>query len=220
MPDTKISALTQAVPLSSDIVPFVSAPLGAATTEQAQVMVAGSLILLEEHTTAGAATIDFTTRNKYGLTGNTFQSDFDVYLFELLGILPATNNVGLQALVTTNAGSTWDTSAVYARGYQYGAGNNTTSGGGATGEAAMNLSSNQTNAATGPLTGWLKCYQPLSASAYKRLRGQLDWVHTTVDVIAYDTALWWKNVTAITGLRFQMTSGNIIGTIRCYGLRQ
>lgn len=179
------------------------------------------MVLLEEHTASASATLDFTTRNKSGLTGATFQSDFDEYVFEFIGILPATNNVSLQGLVSTNGGSSWDTTAVYARTYQYGAANGTTSGGGATGETAMNITGSQTSTATGAMSGSMRCANPLSAAAYKRLSGVLEWVHTSVDLIGYQTTCMWKSASAINAIRFLMSSGNIAsGTIRCYGVNK
>lgn len=74
----------------------------------------GSLVLLEEHTASGSSSLDFTTRNVSGQSGNTIQSDYDEYEIRFVGIYPSGSSGGvLELLFSTNAGSSWDTGSNY-----------------------------------------------------------------------------------------------------------
>jgi uncharacterized protein DUF5907 len=179
----------------------------------------GALVLLASLAASASATLDLTTRNATGQTGALFQSDYDEYIVEFVSVLPATNNVTLQGRVSTDGGASWDSSAVYARTFQYGAANNTTSGGGATGATLWDITGSQTSTATGAASGRLRFYNPLSTAVHKSAIGDFGWLHTTVDWIGYHTAFAWKSTAAINALRFFMSSGNIAsGTVRVYGV--
>jgi hypothetical protein len=180
---------------------------------------AGALVLLEEHTASASADLQFTTRNVSGQSGASIQSDFDEYMFEFVDIIPATNDTGLLGTVSTNGGSSYDASAVYARAFQYGASNNTTSGGGATGQTKWDISGNQSNASTGGMVGSLRLMSPLSTALHKKMIGNIAWSHTGVDWISIQYTFIWKATTAINAFKFAMASGNITsGTIRLYGI--
>jgi hypothetical protein len=176
----------------------------------------GASVLLEEHSFSAVATTSFTTRNMNGLTGNTFQSDYDRYEIELLNVQVNTNDQTILLNVMTGAGV--DTSAVYTRAFQYGAGNNTTGGGGETAQTKWFVTGNQVStAATGGACGLFSLYTPLSAF-YKQLNGQVSYIHNTVDYLGLQSSMIWKSTTAIIGLQFGVTSGTITGTIRVSGV--
>jgi hypothetical protein len=176
----------------------------------------GAHVLLEEHSFSGAATTSFTTRNMNGLTGNTFQSDYDRYVIELFNVVLATNDQGITGNVITGVGV--DTSAVYGRTFEYGAANNTTNGGGEVGQTRWNVSGNQSNAAgVGGACAEMSLYSPLSAF-HKQMIGMISWTHTTVDYIGVHECYIWKSTTAIVGIQFGTTSGTMTGTIRVSGV--
>lgn len=177
---------------------------------------AGASVLLEEHSFSGASTVTFQTRNMNGLTGNTFQSDYDRYAIEFLNVVLGTNDQGINGNVITGSGV--DTSAVYARTYEYGATNNTSSGGGEVSKTTWAITGNQANTAgAGGACGLIHVYGPLS-SFWKQLGGFIQWAHTTVDYIGVHETYIWKATTALVGIQFSTTSGTMTGTIRISGV--
>ena len=60
--------------------------------------------LLEEHTASSSATLDFTT---------AITSAYDIYQFEFINIIPATNGALFNMRVSTDGGSTYDAGANY-----------------------------------------------------------------------------------------------------------
>jgi hypothetical protein len=163
----------------------------------------------------------FTTRNKntaIGGTGATFQSDYDVYIVELINLLVTTNDASVFLNVSTNGGVSFDTSAVYGRGFQYGATNNTTGGGGEVGQTKWTIGGNQTNAATNGICGTFKLYGPTSTTFHKQGSGELTWGHTTVDWLMIQFGLVWKSTSAYNAMQFSTSAGNITGTVRVSGV--
>ncbi len=80
----------------------------------------GSLILLEEHTANNTSNeIDFTTRNKSGLTGNTFQSDFDEYRLSIVSLTVAASGQSIYIQVSQDSGASYDTAGHYDWGRLY-----------------------------------------------------------------------------------------------------
>ena len=59
-------------------------------------------MLLEQHTASNSATLDFTA---------CISSAYDEYRIEFVALVPATNNVDLWLLVSTDGGSTFDSTS-------------------------------------------------------------------------------------------------------------
>jgi hypothetical protein len=187
------------------------------TAQSIQNAAAHGHVLLHTQTVAGASTLDVVSRNVGSLSGAIFQSDYDEYVFELVNLAVGTNDAGILGRVSTDGGATYS-ATTYARTFQYGASNNTTSGGGATGQTFWDISGNQSNASTSALVGFLKLYDPLSATRYKQMVGCVAWGHTGVDWISTEYSLIWKTITAINAFRLLTSSGTITGTLRVYGV--
>jgi hypothetical protein len=187
------------------------------TAQSIQNTPAHGLALLHTQTVAAAATLDIVSRNVGSLSGAIFQSDYDEYVIELINLQVGTNDAGILGRVSTDGGATFS-ATTYARTFQYGAANNTTSGGGATGATSWDISGNQSNASTNCLVGFLKLYNPLSAALYKQLVGCVAWGHTGVDWISTEYSLIWKTITAINAFRLLTSSGTMTGTVRVYGV--
>jgi hypothetical protein len=178
---------------------------------------AGALILLEEHTASASASLNLVTRNVTGQSGAAFQSDYDTYDIEIIGIVPASNTI-LQFLVSADGGSTWDSTAAH---YAWSA-NYSSQGGnggiGANSAAAMLLRDvNTTLAAGGNFKGTYRLYNPLSASLFKAMTGQ-----TTVEDANFTILNWagfYRQTTAFNAIQLIAQSGAITsGTIRLYGV--
>jgi hypothetical protein len=170
---------------------------------------AGALVLLEQHTAATSATLDFTT---------CISSTYDDYLIEMLNVLPVTDAVGLQMVTSTDGGSTWLAGTTYhwymnrSGGAQSNYGDSMPVDGYATGLVGN-------SASYGGVSGSVRVYNPLSATAYKSLT-------LLAAFLAYDGSPEAINgmgsietTTAVNALRFKFSSGNIVsGTIRVYGI--
>ncbi len=171
-----------------------------------------AFVLLEQHTASSSASLDFTT---------WYSSTYDDYQIEFVNVLPATNNVELGLRCSTNGGSSYDSTSVYANdnarlgggGFAY---NETTTTKGQLGSNAA-----MSNSATfGGECGFLKLYGPGSATGQKRFIGTLYYTFQSgsPELTAY-TNITYQSTTAVNAFQFFFSSGNIAsGTIRVYGL--
>ncbi len=171
---------------------------------------AGALILLEQHTASSSATLDFTT---------AITSTYDEYQIELVSVQPATDSQDLLMRVSTDGGSTYDSSGSYYYGFLTVRNDGTTgsvSTGG--GSAAQLLVANSIQNAAEGVNGTIKCFNPLGTAARRTF---------LVDTIAPQTSYMlrlsgagtWLTSTAINALRFYFASGDIAsGVIRIYGI--
>ena len=110
----------------------------------------GALVLLEQHTAATSATLDFTT---------SITAAYDEYMIEFVNIIPVSDGIPFQMLVSTNGGASYDTSAIYywnawdwheaASGFS-----------GSQTDTSFQLLSVATNAANYSLNGSIKLFNP------------------------------------------------------------
>jgi hypothetical protein len=170
------------------------------------------LVLLEQHTAAASATLDFTS---------FISSTYDQYLFELVDIVPATDDTIPYMRVGTGGGPTYDAGNNYGwTGWRWLNSGSGTSGA-ASGEAQISLTLAIHKAANWPpLCGSLKLFNPQSSSTNKLITGQFETFDTAANLpLGTVLAASYQAVTAITAVRFLMSSGNITsGTIRVYGV--
>ena len=181
---------------------------------------AGALVLLETHTASASSSLDFTTRNATGQSGATFQSDYDEYLIEFVGLVPATNNVGIGLRVTTDGGTTWISTGSYAwTHWVYGP-----AGTGQTANTAqteirvigfVNVSSTSTFA----VNGCVRLFSPLSTALHKAVGGQITFWDTGPSLVVDMFSGAYSATSAINGIRVIATSGNLAsGSVRIYGV--
>ena len=172
----------------------------------------GGLVLLEQHTAAASATLDFTT---------AITSTCDEYMIEFLGIVPATNSVDLLLRVSTDGGSTYDSGTNYYR-------HNVVAGSGfsiddASGQTAIALdyvSVHISNSTAYTYSGSMRLALAQSGAAYPIVLGQVAYqTNEPKSCIAWVNGIYQVAGAAINALRFLMSSGNIAsGTIRVYGI--
>jgi len=171
---------------------------------------AGALVLLEQHTAAASATLDFTT---------AITSLYDDYLIELINILPATDNVTMSMRLSVDGGATYDSGVNYRYTYHYKSTAAASGVVGSNGSTSFEICGNLDNAAAGGLSGFHKLFNPLSASQYKFLAGTVGFLHNDTNYYRTDHGSWYISVTAVNAIRFFMSSGNIAsGIIRIYGI--
>lgn len=219
MADTKISALPTGNPASADLVPFVSQ--SGPTTSQAVASAVGCLILLEEHTVASAAELDFTTRNVGNYTGASFQSDFDDYVVRVTNMVNGSAaNMSFQ--FSTNGGVSYDTGANYDALLGYVTG--TASAGGVGVLAGTGIfwrpTATTTLAANSSWEGEWRIVNPLTTSFFKSVSGLVLFRDNSAGLVAGQNHGQWKSTSAANAMRILPSAGTITGTARLYGVRK
>jgi hypothetical protein len=180
----------------------------------------GGLVLLESHTAAASATLDFATRNATGQSGATFQSDYDEYELVFENVLPATNGAILLLRASTNGGSSYDAANNYAYSYQYS--NQAGSGGTPGSGAASGIFSGGTTSNTasgGGICGSMRITNPLNAAQHKIFDGHVAFFANDGNRYRASIGGWYLSTTAVDALRVLFDSGNLTsGTVRLYGV--
>jgi hypothetical protein len=169
---------------------------------------APGLVLLATYTASASASFNVTS---------VITSSYDTYMFQFESLVPASNS-RLRMLVSTDNGSSWDTSNVY-RWVRL------TLQGASTNSAGSNTSwdwqsGDDTLTSNASYNGTLYLVNPLNASLNKVMYG-----HITIDEnvsIGWVPSSWggtWRNTTAVNALQVKFASGNITsGTLRVYGV--
>lgn len=214
MADAKVSVLTDiAASLSlDDLLYVVNDPAGTPASRRTTVgavIAKGALVLLEQHTAAASASLDFTS---------CISSTYDEYVFEFVNILPATSGALLWMRMGTGAGPTFDTGANYSyRYWRLASGTAVVSASAAT---KIILTDASENSSLYGIVGRATLYQPQSTSVRKMVSSDLFFDQTGGPAFERNLSMGiYDSTTAVTGLQFLMSSGNITsGTIRCYGL--
>ena len=174
----------------------------------------GALVLLEQHTASSSASLDFTA---------CISSTYDTYKIVLVNVVPATTAQPLYMRMSTNGGSSYDSSSLYQ--YEYTNALAGTSGQAAEGSASAGqiiLGAGQIDSTTdyGGVTGTMEFYNPGGSQSYKLLIGQFVIRDKRDAVISVrNQSAVYINTTATNAFQFLFASGNIAsGTIRVYGI--
>lgn len=177
------------------------------TTLAASGGTAGALVLLEQYTASSSAQLDFTT---------SISSTYDEYLIEFNNITYTSTD--LQLLMSTNGGSTYDTSTIYdfAYGFAYSGGDGKVS---ATGRGNWPLrDANTTITTNSSINGYLRLYNPGGAK-HKIVLGDLVFDDSVSNLVTLHYAGAYRSTTAVNAFRVKCASGNITaGTVRVYGI--
>jgi hypothetical protein len=166
----------------------------------------GALVLLQTYTASASASLDITS---------VIDSTYDTYQFQFQNLVPASNS-RLRMLVSTDNGSTWDTSNVYRWTRLTYQGTST----GPTNNEWDWQSANDTLVSGGSYNGTFWLVNPLSSTLNKIMYGQF-----TVDegvTVGWVPSSWggtWRSTTAVNALQVKFVSGNITsGVVRVYGV--
>lgn len=175
---------------------------------------APGMILLEQYTATSSATIDFTT---------FITSTYDEYLFELINVVPATNAVNLYMRMGTGAGPSWDTGNNYSYADYRFVTTPASANGGSTSQAQIlvtNGTDTVSNASNTCVNATLRLFNPQTTSNHKYVRGETCYVNSGSSLLEGTVlAARYSSTTALTGIRFLFSSGNITsGTFRVYGI--
>ena len=173
----------------------------------------GSFVLVEEHTAASSAELDFTT---------CISSTYDNYQVQMLNVVPASNAVDLVFQVSTNGGSSYDTTAGHYAWALWVWIFNAQAPEGSISDSAIGLTAGGqvTNTASqGGVSGQLQIFNPLSGTAWTRINGQNGYFDTTSRDLGETFTGSYAQTTPVNAFRILATSGNLAsGTVRCYGL--
>ena len=172
----------------------------------------GSVVLLEQHTASSSATIDLTA---------WYSSSYDHYRIDLINVVPATNAATLRLECSTDGGSTWDTTSAYGHSSQYSNWSGANGVVNSAGETSAFVGGTLSNSAGGGgLNGELHLYQPGSSTAQKSFIIDLTFWSDDGNYYRMQTGGWYVSTTAVDGIRFLMSSGNIAtGIFRIYGIK-
>jgi hypothetical protein len=172
----------------------------------------GALTYLGTQTTAGAAQLDFTS---------LISATYNKYIFDFENVLPATDNADLLMRTSTNNGSSYDAGGsdyAYAD-FVNNTGSFSTDDVCSAAASSIKIAPTMDNGSTtGGFNGSLSLFNPLNASQYKSCDFKGSAFLNDNQFYSIDGSGWRLATADIDAVRFLMSSGNIIGTIRMYGV--
>jgi hypothetical protein len=189
---------------------MVADPVGSASAAAT----AGSMILLESHTAASSATLDFTS---------AISSAYDDYVIQIVNVIPATAGAQLQMTMSTTGGASYDTATNYGWNLYVSTvsfSSNAVGGQADSGLTSIRVAHDPGTTASHSVNGTVRFSNPLGAN-FKSV--QIDTAVTRANADAHlyrDTGTGlYLSTAAVNAFRFAFSSGNIAsGTIRVYGL--
>lgn len=178
-------------------------------------------VLLAELTASASATLDFSSRNVAGQSGLLFQSDYDEYMVEFIGVRPATDGAVFWLRMSTDGGATFDAGAnYYSVNFSFQEVASGTAGGGAA-QSKIIVCVGVSSVASYSMSGSMKVFDPLNSSLFKNVVGTTSARLSTADAHRIQTVFHgdYTIATAVNALRFLFSTGNIAsGVVRVYGL--
>jgi hypothetical protein len=189
-------------------------------------VVTDTSVLLATATTAGAASIEFTS---------LIDSTYKQYVFGFYKVAPITNSQEFQMITSTDGGSTYGvtTTSTYFEAYQfYTWAYGTSLAYVASSDLAQSTSpqkltanmatSTQTaggnNTPGANLAGELILYNPSSTTYVKHWTSKQSWNYYIAGEYNTFTSGYINTTSAINAIKFYITSGNIEGTIKMWGV--
>lgn len=168
-----------------------------------------AMVLISTGTASSSATIDFT-----GLS-----STYAAYYIDFYDLIPQTDTANLTVRMGTGAGPSWDSSGIY--NYEIVYDSSAASNGfvqAASGTSILILSSTGSSAnETG--NGHITFFNPSSTAGYKHLAFATAFTNSVPSTLFYNGSGHYLSATAVTGIRFLMSSGNIAsGVFKLYGV--
>ncbi len=165
----------------------------------------GGAPILEVQTVSNAAAIVFSSRNGTGQSGATFQSDYEEYDLDFLGVFSITNGAVSHIEVSTNGGSTWlNTGYRYTARY-FGDAADTGSAGNSQSAAFFLVAGTHANA----LPGMVGTLRISIYGGHTTISGKIAFNHSNTNRYVFDLGMWIPQT--INALRIIMDTGNITG---------
>lgn len=170
--------------------------------------------------------------NTYNLAGVTYQnivgditSTYLTYLFEFIDVVPVSDSTHINAQVSTNGGTTWDTAGNYdtAMWQSNQASYASTVGGG--GVTAWRVGWDVQNTVNNAFCVDFKVFNPLGATSQKASQFQQGSLSSDGNFYQRTGAGRWKNTAAYDAIRFFMANNSDVqtgnfgsGTLRVWGM--
>ncbi len=173
---------------------------------------AGALILLEQHTASGSASLDFTA---------SISSTYDEYEIHFIDIVPASASAVLAMRMSTNGGSSYDSGNNYGESVFAWNALGTASAGNVSGASRIQLTFTNigTTSTDGGVKGKITLFNPASSSTWKTVHGQIAFITSGAGQDGQVLTGYYQVTTAVDAFQFLMSTGNIAsGTIRVYGV--
>jgi hypothetical protein len=140
-------------------------------------------------------------------------------MVEFVDIVPATNNVDLLMLMSTNGGSSYDSGANYARQTRLDQSTFNTVAGGNSGLTSLIAITNVVNTSTYSVNLSGKLWTPGSTAHYKTFTFQGVYRNNDGSFYSFVGAGTYISTTAVNAFQVKFSSGNIAsGTVRLYGI--
>jgi len=182
----------------------------------------GSMALIKTITASSDSTISFV----HGSSDVVLDSTYPIYIFKLINIHPATDNVNLQVNFR-DGGSSYDatkTTTSFAAYHQEDGGDASlfysTSRDLAQSTGVQRLVDAVGNANDECTSGYLFLFNPASTTFVKHFISAFSQTTHHAQCWRHDVAGYINTTTAIDGVQFSMSSGNIdLGTIKLYGIK-
>jgi hypothetical protein len=189
-----------------------------AVTSFANAAAAGTLTLISTQTASDSATISFTT----GL-----DSTYDEYIFKFIDIHPITNNVNFTFNLSTDSGSNYNvtkTTTLFTA-YHNEAGTDTslvyeTSRDLAQSTSFQTIMGGIGNGADEAGSGTLTIFNPSSTTYVKHFIVNTNFYFFDDYTINQFIAGYGNTTSAVNAIQFKMSSGNIDGIIKLYGVKK
>ena len=181
-----------------------------------------SMVLIKTLTASSSSTLSFVDGSSDVVLDNTYP----VYMFKYINCHPATNDVGFQVNFSTDSGSNYNatktSTAFYAQHREddstvftyYGAVDQAQATG------FQFLTGGTGNGNDESLSGHLFLFNPSSTTFVKHFMANTQEYNAAPSSNNYYMAGYCNTTSAVDGVRFQMSSGNIdAGTIKLYGIK-
>lgn len=175
----------------------------------------GSLVLLEQHTAAGSASLDFTT---------AISATYDEYLIEFVNLVPSAAGAFPWLRMSTNGGVSYDSGANYSYdSFAIFASNFDIASRVAQTKIALTCDGTATGQPTTAgfsFSGSVRLMNPGSTSLFKQIIGQTYGYEASTPSRLMSTIQGaYEIATAVNALRVMYSTGNIAsGTVRIYGV--
>ena len=185
-------------------------------------LTSGAMTLIKEQTASSSSTIDFVD----GTSDVVLDSTYPIYKFVYINCHPATDNVRLQFNLSTDSGSNYNvTKTSTSWRAQHGEDD---SSGKIEYDAALDLAQSTSDQPLGDsgndndqaLSGYIFLFSPSSTTFVKHYITTSDGSRWNDLQQQYFISGYGNTTSAVNGVRFQMSSGNIdAGTIKLYGIK-
>ena len=188
-------------------------------------LTSGDMVLIKEQTFSDVANVGFV----HGTSSVVFDNTYKTYIFSLLNLHPETNSVYPQFNFSTDSGSNYNVTKTSTSFFSYqgeaGDGHSVQYGTGTdleqdTSYQVLTSSSTVGNLNDESMSGLLHVFDPSSSVFVKHFIARtMNPHHVETEVDSY-FAGYGNTSSAINAINFQMSSGNMTGTIKMYGLNE